>query len=587
MRIRSLPHLALIALALAGTTMGASCNGRKPQQPVTPEPRDAATSTAAQEGPPSVRLYFLVDLDGYFEPCGCNDRPLGGIDRLAQFIERERAAAPRHLLVAAGDLIFRDPTMDERMVYQETRKAESLVQILDRIGLSAYAPGPSDYARGADEYARITREQRAARLGANVSDRAADAGAPAATFRPYVVREVEGLKVAMVGVSDFRPSPDVSAPPGAPSTIDPVESARTAVAAARAEGAKVVVVLASVPRREAVAIARNVEGVDFVVVAREESNVPPPPERVGRAFVLSAPNQGKFVGVVDLYVREGSGFADASASSADAQRASLDRRIRELRERLEAWGRDPSVDPSAVATQRGRLQQLERERAAAVRPPVPPATGNYFRARAVEIAPEMARSHDIEAQIATYFRSINEHNRDQYASLRPPPAPRGQATYVGDEECRACHEPAFAIWERTPHSRAYWTLEVVNKNFNLSCVGCHVTGYQQPGGSEVVQNQSLRNVQCETCHGPGSRHIAANGATQLRATIIRNPPQAMCAQQCHTPEHSDHFDYQRYLPRILGPGHGFPEEAADAGGVRLSQPVIANGQNSDASVAMH
>jgi hypothetical protein len=254
---------------------------------------------------------------------------------------------------------------------------------------------------------------------------------------------------------------------------------------------------------------------------------------------------------------------------------------------LDSWSRDPSVDQSAVTQQRARLSQLEAERAAANAPPTPPATGSYFRGRTVEIAPELPKRDDIQQQIATYFRAINEHNREEYATLRAPAAPRGQASYVGNEECRSCHEPAFALWERTPHSRAYWTLEVLNKNFNLSCVGCHVTGYQQPGGSEVVQNEGLRDVGCETCHGPGSRHITARGAAQQRSTILRNPPQAFCAQQCHTPEHSDHFDYQRYLPRILGPGHGYPEDAADAGALRMSMPVLAGGQNADASAVAH
>jgi hypothetical protein len=576
MRASALRFASLVALSLV-VSAGASCNGRAPRAQPTVRPD---RPQAAREGPPAVRLYFLVDLDGYFEPCGCNERPLGGIDRLARFIEREREAAPRHALVAVGDLLFRDPTLDARMVYQETRKAETLVEILDRIGLVAFAPGPSDYVRGADELERITQGQRAARVAANV------VGAP--RYRPFAMHEVDGVKLAFVGVSDFRPSAESPSPAGAPETRDPVESAREAVAAARQQGARVVIVLASVARRAAVSIARNLAGVDFVIVSREESNTPPPPERVGSAFVLTAPNQGKFVGMLDLYLRDGeAGFVDVSPSSADAQRAALDRRIRELRERLDAWSRDPSVDANAVAQQRARLAQLEREREAAAAPPTPPERGSYFRARAVEVAPELPRQPEIERQIATYFRAVNEHNREQYASLRAPPAPRGQASYVGDSECRSCHEPAFAIWERTPHARAYWTLEVLNKNYNLSCVGCHVTGYQQPGGSEVVQNQGLRDVQCESCHGPGSRHIAARTAAQQRATIIRNPPQAFCAQQCHTPEHSDHFEYQRYLPRILGPGHGYPEDATDAGGVSLSQPVIANGQNTDASAVHH
>jgi hypothetical protein len=89
-------------------------------------------------------------------------------------------------------------------------------------------------------------------------------------------------------------------------------------------------------------------------------------------------------------------------------------------------------------------------------------------------------------------------------------------------------------------------------------VGCHVTGYRQPGGSEVVQNEGLRDVQCESCHGPGSLHIEARGPAARAATIRRTVDGNFCATQCHTPEHSDHFNYDRYLPFILGPGHGRP-----------------------------
>jgi hypothetical protein len=526
-----------------------------------------------------LRLYYLVDLDGYFEPCGCTSRPLGGIDRLAQYLESQRAGSAPSLLVAVGDLLFRDPSIDERMVFQETRKAESLVTMLDQIGLVAYAPGPSDFARGSAEYRRIAAQQRAAALVANTSSTGEH------PFRGSVMQEVNGVKVGIIGVSDFRPSPETPAPAGAPDTADPLEAVRSATTTLRQQGARVIVVLASTTRRDAVGIARNVAGIDFVLVAREEGSTAPPPERVGDTYLLSAMNQGKGLGVVDIYLRGEGTFVDTSASTAQAARASLDRRIQELRTRIDAWSRDPSVDATAVQQQRARLAQLERDRASAG-PIAAPAAANYFASSVVEIAPELARRADIERAISTYFQAVNEHNRAEYADLHAPPAARGQASYVGNEECRSCHEPAFAVWERTPHSRAYWTLEIAHKNFNLSCVGCHVTGYRQPGGSEVVQNEGLRDVQCETCHGPGSRHIAASGPAQQRASIIRNPPSEFCAANCHTPEHSDHFNYQTYLPRILGPGHGYPESAAgDAGvgGVSLSMPIIAQGQNSDAS----
>ena len=44
---------------------------------------------------------------------------------------------------------------------------------------------------------------------------------------------------------------------------------------------------------------------------------------------------------------------------------------------------------------------------------------------------------------------------------------------------------------------------------------------------------------------------------------MRAAPISVCLE-CHTPEHSDHFDYGVYLPRILGPGHGLPMPAPTA-----------------------
>jgi hypothetical protein len=388
-------------------------------------------------------------------------------------------------------------------------------------------------------------------------------GANAGLARTYV-HTVGGLRVAFIGIAQFH-SPEGPAPAGAPATTDPVEAAREAVASARRQGVHAVVVLASVPRRTARLLA-GVPGTDFVIAAREEGNAALPPERIGEAFLLTAPNQGKFLGVLDLSVRPGAGpFRDRSATTLAAEVARLDARIADLQRRIEAWSQEPGTDAQALATQRQRLAALERERAA-LGTSGARAAARSFDARALEIGPELPRDPAVERTISTYFRAVNEHNRVAYADLRAPAAPAGTARYVGITACRDCHEEAYDVWARTPHSHAYRTVEELFKNFNLSCVGCHVTGYQRPGGSEVVQNDGLRDVQCESCHGPGSLHVDARSPAQRRATITRDTPASLCASECHTPEHSDHFDDATYRPRILGPGHGRPlSEATDAG----------------------
>ena len=95
----------------------------------------------------------------------------------------------------------------------------------------------------------------------------------------------------------------------------------------------------------------------------------------------------------------------------------------------------------------------------------------------------------------------------------------------------------------------------VNKQFDLSCVGCHVTGFRQPGGSEVVEVAGLEDVQCEVCHGPGSIHAESPEKAGKAFGIRREAAVDVCLG-CHTAEHSDTFNYEAYLRDVLGAGHG-------------------------------
>jgi hypothetical protein len=81
-----------------------------------------------------------------------------------------------------------------------------------------------------------------------------------------------------------------------------------------------------------------------------------------------------------------------------------------------------------------------------------------------------------------------------------------------------------------------------------------VTGYGEVGGTSLGHTQKLENVQCETCHGPGSEHVAKEGLEEPPA-IQKQAPSPVCTN-CHNEHHSDTFNYNAYLRDILGPGHG-------------------------------
>lgn len=54
--------------------------------------------------------------------------------------------------------------------------------------------------------------------------------------------------------------------------------------------------------------------------------------------------------------------------------------------------------------------------------------------------------------------------------------------------CIQCHQAQADFWQKTPHSIAYTTLINVNEANNLSCVGCHSLGLNDPRGFSSQKN---------------------------------------------------------------------------------------------------
>lgn len=88
------------------------------------------------------------------------------------------------------------------------------------------------------------------------------------------------------------------------------------------------------------------------------------------------------------------------------------------------------------------------------------------------------------------------------------------AQFVGDTQCFTCHQAEWAVWSKSKHSHAYDALVKIAKHptgrqFDGECIVCHTVGYEyQTGYLNEKKTAHLKNVQCESCHGPGSLHVA-------------------------------------------------------------------------------
>jgi hypothetical protein len=533
----------LIMMTLAAMVGLAACNGCR--STTQGDSAKSASSLAA----PSLRLYLISNLAGALEPCGCTKDQLGGIDHLAAFLDKDRGGAQASLLVAVGPTMFLDPKLQESRGSQDRYKGEAISSALGDIGLAAWTPGYNDWAGGAPMLAALAKSAQGPMLAANVE------GGVKSTMR-----EAGGIKVGIVGVTS--PVLDGSKPEGVVSK-DPSEPLKAAVADLRSQGAKVTVGLAAVPRGEALRLAEMAPDLTILVVGKpvdagEANDAPPPPVLIGSTLVVETSNHLQTVGVVDLFVQDGDyHFQDATGIANAEAIASIDKRMHDLDVRLQAWQNDPTVRPEDIAARRADLAKLKTEREALSHHPAP-QSGSYFRYSLVEVREAMGSDPKVHERMSSFYRRVNDHNREAFAGRKPPEVPRGGSGYVGIEVCSSCHEEERKVWDKTAHARAYATLSTQYKEYNLDCVSCHVTGYEKPGGSTVTVNESLRDVQCEECHGPGQAHAKA---PKQKGLIVREPKPDLCAASCHHPPHVEGFDPVKAKSFILGPGHGMPDDA--------------------------
>jgi hypothetical protein len=501
--------LALLALALTGCTRNQEA---RPAEAPKPEAQAAAEASGAI-------LFLSADTRGYLGPCGCSENMRGGIDRAAfQVLEARKGPLPV-LYVDGGDSLFGEERLTPAQVPQEERKARALAEAMKRMGLAVRASGELDEVRGV-----------AFRQGLGLPE------LPAGQVR---VLPAGARKVGVVAVSS-------------------AEQLREGSARARAEGAHFVVALfhGTLEAAQAAASGEGLEA-DLVLATHTATEFSGEENRLVRAGVpvAAVQSKGRSLLRVDLSYGPQPGRLALQKTQEDTERevAALDTRMGLLNKEINA----PGIAPELQKLKQGKLNELVARKQALLTAPVASAAGtNSFALRFLPLESTLPSHPDAQALITAYDRDVGQMNlawAKEHGQDCPAPE-KGQAAFVGNAACEECHEEAFPLWRESKHSHAWETLEQAGKQFHLNCVGCHVTGYEQPGGVCRLDKVAGReDVGCESCHGPGSLHAKEPES----GNIVGKPGAALCVT-CHNPENSPHFDFAAYLPRIVGPGHGQP-----------------------------
>lgn len=474
-------------------------------------------------------LFFTSELEGYLGPCGCSENMRGGIDRAAFQLAEARKSGKPVLLIDTGDTLFGTPTIAEEAVAQQERKAKTLAQAMTLMGLAAKVNGPLDDARGAEFRKSLALPEL-----------------PSDTLKSF---ELAGHRVVVISSAKG-------------------DTLFTLAAQARAAKASVIVGLFEGPVDEALRFTqRDGLELDLLLATRGRDALSTETNRLVMTHVpvVQLQSKGRSLLRVELFLREGAKVQWLkSPSETQRELEALSQRI----ELLRAQVNDPSLGDELKVLKKAKLEEVIARREALASEQVPvPTTGSAASVRIVPLETSFEKLPAATELVKAYDRDVGEANlawAKQHGVECETPEP-GKPSYVGTEICRACHPAAYDVWKQTKHAKAHEALVAEGKNNHLDCVTCHLTGWKERGGvCRLDQVEGKTHVGCESCHGPGSSHLSL----PVKTTIFV-PKDATACVSCHDRENSPHFDLEKYLPKLIAPGHGLPMPVVDAGVVEV------------------
>lgn len=247
-------------------------------------------------GTAHAHAYTFLD----FERAARRYGKVGGFAHLATLVKRLKASRPGALLLDGGDTWQGSAT-------SLWTNAQDMVDACKLLGVDVMT-GHWEFTYGQDRVKQIVEKDFAGSVdfvAQNVTT--ADFGDP--VFKPYVIRPINGVPVAIIGQAfPYTPiaNPRYMVADWSFGIQD--ENLQRMVDQARGKGAQVVVVLSHNGMDVDLKMASRVRGVDAILGGHTHDGIPvavPVKNAGGVTLVTNAGSNGKFLGVLDFEVKAG------------------------------------------------------------------------------------------------------------------------------------------------------------------------------------------------------------------------------------------------------------------------------------------
>lgn len=447
------------------------------------------------------------------------------------------------LLLDTGNLLFRKPLQTETKRRDALLRVDLLIQSYIEMEYDVVNIGEKDLMMGLRFLSETAQKAKFSFISANLIDKKTQKG----IFRPYVIKEIAGLKIAIFGLLDDRFNSALQEMDPSLTILDPVTILKELTKRLR-ESSDLIIVLSQLGESKDKKLAWENPQIDLILGGGGDA-LKAVIERVNEVPIYRLEPRGGYLGHVDYSLNDTRKPIKFLISS---ERDDLEKRLERLIARSIQIRSEMAKSGKPEEMRLKELKFLESKKKELEKNLLVFDNKNYYKHTAIPV--------QLSVEDDPKIMKGMEHYRAESAKLYKPkvaglPAkglsekemlariPK-DSPFVGAITCKKCHETNYRNWLKTKHANASQIIVASPKYAQEECLMCHSTGYGKMGDYATVEEIPfyLQGVQCETCHGPGRGH-PGKGKIERKVTL------GAC-RNCHTKDQSPTFNYTAYLEKI-------------------------------------
>jgi 5'-nucleotidase len=488
-------------------------------------------------------IVYTNDVMREVEPCERFRNSLGGVAKKSTLISQIKKEGEKILLLDTGNLIFRKPPQTETKRRDVPLRVDLLVQSYNDMGYDVVNVGEKDLMMGLKFLSDLSQMAKFPFISANLADKKTQKE----VFKPYVIKEIVGLRIGIFGLLGdlFNPTPQENDP--GLIILEPLSTSKALTKSLR-EHCDLIIVLSQMDESKDKKLARENREIDLILGGGGESKRAVI-ERVNKVPIYRLEPRGGYSGRIDyslVDVKKPVKFIITSDRDEMKKRLeTLITRSMQIKSEMVKSGKQEETKVRELRFLESKQRELEKT--------LPTFEDkNFHKHMSIPVQISVKDDPSIIKRVEIYRAESARLYRPKVAPLPEKELPEKEmiaritkeSSLIGAIPCKRCHETNYMNWLKTKHAKASQTIVASPKYSQEECLMCHSTGYGKMGEYATVEEipPYLRGVQCEARHGEGKGH-PGKGGIEKKVTL------GIC-RNCHTKDQSPAFNYIAYLEKI-------------------------------------